>query len=97
MLYFSGLVIHGFLLSLSLAAYILHPYGISLAYVLTITVGHRQADESAGTLVSLGTGLMRPAVTPWYTPRPHHELAPDPPRSQRADIHDAGAQGRGTR
>ena len=65
MLYFSGFVIHGFLLSLSLAAYILHPYGISLAYVLTITVGHRQADESAGTLVSLGTGLMRPAVTPW--------------------------------
>ena len=71
MLYFSGLVIHGFLLSLSLAAYILHPYGISLAYVLTITVGHRQADASASTLVShvshvsLGTGLMRPAVTPW--------------------------------
>ena len=65
MLYFSGLVIHGFILSLSLAAHILHPYGISLAYVLTITVGHRQADESADTLVSLGTGLMRPAVTPW--------------------------------
>ena len=65
MLYFSGLVIHGFLLSLSLAAYIMHPYGTSLAYVLTITVGHRQADASASTLVSLGRGLMRPAVTPW--------------------------------
>ena len=65
MLYFSGLVIHGFLLSLSLAAYIMHPYGTSLAYVPTITVGHRQADESAGTLVSRGAGLMRPAVTPW--------------------------------
>ena len=65
MLYFFGFVIHDFLPSLLLVAYILHPYVISLAYVLTITVGHRQADESAGTLVSLGTGLMRPAVTPW--------------------------------
>ncbi len=79
MLYFSGVAIHGFLLSLSLTAYIMHPYGTSLAYVLTVTVGHRQADKSADTLVSLGAGLMRPAVTPWCTPRPHHELAPDPP------------------
>ena len=65
MLYFFGFVIHDFLPSLLLVAYILHPYVISLAYVLTITVGHRQADESAGTLVSRGAGLMRPAVTPW--------------------------------
>ena len=65
MLYFSGFVVHDFLPSLLLVAYILHPYVISLAYVLTITVGHRQADESAGTLVSRGAGLMRPAVTPW--------------------------------
>ena len=65
MLYFFGFVIHDFLPSLLLVAYILHPYVISLAYVLTITVGHRQADESASTLVSLGAGLMRPAVTPW--------------------------------
>ena len=65
MLYFFGFVIHDFLPSLLLVAYMLHPYVISLAYVLTITVGHRQADESAGTLVSRGAGLMRPAVTPW--------------------------------
>ena len=65
MLYFSGFVIHDFLPSLLLVAYMLHPYVISLAYVLTITVGHRQADASASTLVSRGTELMRPAVTPW--------------------------------